>query len=186
MSKIKLTNGFGLSVTPAAAVMWCGLLSRGVWMPIVCAFVHELGHRLALHLTGTSVGRMKIDVLGADIHHGECRTYGAEIAVNTAGACANLLFSAVCLLIKKPELAATNLGLAVFNLIPARPFDGGKAIYALLCRTAGITQADKITNILNKSTAIIFGILSGWLLFYNIGGPLWLVTAAMAAVVFNA
>jgi len=53
MSKIKLTNGFGLSVTPAAAVMWCGLLSRGVWMPIVCAFVHELGHLLHMRATGT-------------------------------------------------------------------------------------------------------------------------------------
>ena len=129
---------------------------------------------------------MKIDVLGADIRHGECRTYGAEIAVNAAGACANLLFSAVCLLLSLPEIAATNLGIALFNLIPARPFDGGKAIYALLCRTAGIDKADKVTNFLNKTIAAVFGIVSGWLLFYEVGGPLWLVTAAMAAVVMFA
>ncbi len=67
-----------------------------------------------------------------------------------------------------PALFAVNVIMAVFNLIPAFPMDGGRILRALLSLKLERTRATQIAANLGQFIAILFVLLG---LFYNI----WLV-----------
>jgi Zn-dependent protease/CBS domain-containing protein len=71
------------------------------------------------------------------------------------------------------QLLWINVGLAVFNLIPAFPMDGGRALRALLAMKLGQERATDIAAVLGKCFAIAIGIFG---LFYN---PLLLLIAVV-------
>jgi stage IV sporulation protein FB len=58
-----------------------------------------------------------------------------------------------------PYLIFTNLGLAVFNLIPAFPMDGGRVLRALLATVMPHTRATSIAVSVGKGLAWILGLL---------------------------
>jgi len=62
------------------------------------------------------------------------------------------------------RLAEVNLFLAVFNMIPAFPMDGGRVLRALLAIRLGHVRATEIAATIGQWTAFGFGFLG---LFYN-------------------
>lgn len=69
-----------------------------------------------------------------------------------------------------PFIFAMNIGLAVFNLLPAFPMDGGRILRALLATWLGKLQATRIAMITGQAIAIgmaVFG-LTGYNYFYII------------------
>jgi Zn-dependent protease/CBS domain-containing protein len=62
------------------------------------------------------------------------------------------------------RLAEVNLFLAVFNMIPAFPMDGGRVLRALLASRLGHVRATEIAATIGQWTAFGFGFLG---LFYN-------------------
>jgi Zn-dependent protease/CBS domain-containing protein len=62
------------------------------------------------------------------------------------------------------QLMWINVGLAVFNLIPAFPMDGGRALRAVLAMRMGTERATNIAASLGRVFAVAIGILG---LFYN-------------------
>jgi Zn-dependent protease len=57
------------------------------------------------------------------------------------------------------EMCLVNLGLGLFNLIPAFPMDGGRVLRALLAGWMGRVRATQIAAGVGRALALCFGIL---------------------------
>jgi CBS domain-containing protein len=69
------------------------------------------------------------------------------------------------------RLFAVNIGLVLFNMLPAFPMDGGRVLRALLAMKLDYTRATSIAATVGKCMAIVFGIVG---LF---GNPMLLIIA---------
>jgi Zn-dependent protease/predicted transcriptional regulator len=83
------------------------------------------------------------------------------------------------------QLLWINVVLAVFNLLPAFPMDGGRALRALLAMKLGRPRATRIASAIGKTLAALFvvvGLAGNWLLVL-IGAFVWIAASQEAAQV---
>lgn len=158
--------------------------------------IHEFGHVLTGRLYGVRTRRVTLWLLGGVAEFESMpRQRGAEAVIAiagpltsfaVAGAFALLVFVtpidslpaafAVFLL-----LAIVNVGLAIFNLIPALPLDGGRVLRSLLALGMTHSKATRITAIVSKSLAlllVVLGIFGGQFWYLLIAGFIWLAVSA--------
>ena len=133
--------------------------------------LHELGHALAARHYGVGTRDITLYPIG-----GVARLQAAhfrpdqEMAVAAAGPAVNFALAGVAWLLA-PSLAGTpllaflvsqflvyNLGLGLFNLVPAFPMDGGRILRAFLSRRYGHVQATATAGTWGQRIAWVFGI----------------------------
>ena len=125
--------------------------------------LHELGHVLALRLTGGRIRGIAPASLGLTLRYGALLSYGRDAAVAFGGPAANLAAAllAMGLAGRLPEapglslFAGVNLMLGVFHLLPARPLDGGGVLRALLARRMEIDRADRIVTRMSRIVGLV-------------------------------
>ena len=83
---------------------------------------------------------------------------GATLQTNAAAGLDNMQFSLI------DRLAAVNLFLALFNMIPAFPMDGGRVLRALLASRFGFVRATEIAAAIGQFVAFALGFIG---LLYN-------------------
>ncbi|MBA2731804.1 MAG: site-2 protease family protein [Acidobacteria bacterium] len=140
-------------------------------------FGHELSHALVGRMEGIEIEEIVLHPFGGltRFKH-EPETPGAEFRIAIAGPAASFLFAVLSFgayqiaLVGGYRMAAAilffigagNLLLAVFNLLPGYPLDGGRVLRALLWRRRGnITEATRIAGLCGifiAVTLIIIGI----------------------------
>ena len=122
---------------------------------------HELAHALVARRNGVEVEGITLWLLGGVARlRGGARTPGAEFRIAGVGPLTSLvlagLFMAAALLARAAGsgglpvavldyLAVINLSLAVFNLVPASPLDGGRLLRALLWWRRGDPWSSAVT-----------------------------------------
>lgn len=99
--------------------------------------LHELGHLAAMSATGERARSVTLGYFGMRI---ECNTgimpRRSEIIIAAAGPAVNLISAILCRMLGFDGAAQTNLGLAVFNLLPVGVLDGGRILSAFVSERA--------------------------------------------------
>lgn len=145
--------------------------------------LHELGHAVVALRLGVGVRAMTLWMLGGYTEMDrEPRTPGGEFLVALAGPVVSLLLGAVGLLgvlVLEPgtvsyELALqatlSNLSVAVFNMLPGLPLDGGSLVRAAVWRIAGNRNTGTVAAGYSGRAVAVLVVLGGLALALGPGG----------------
>jgi stage IV sporulation protein FB len=152
-------GGVRLSVHPlyVAAIALAVWLGHGVEATVILfsLFLHELAHVLIAWLLGVRVEEVALTPFG-----GLARLEGAleqdpqvEAIVALAGPCQSFLLAGLAIFLAGSEFwdqkllrfcFEANANLAFFNLIPALPLDGGRALRGVLAQRWGVRRASQL------------------------------------------
>jgi Zn-dependent protease/CBS domain-containing protein len=167
-----------------------GALTSGVTIValFLCVLLHEFGHSLVAQRLGLEIHSITLLPLGGVSNLESLPEKPAdEVKITLAGPLVNVvlapIFLGVGLLLGATLWVPTdlfmdigsvgqfffylgflNIVLAVFNLIPAFPLDGGRVLRALLATRLGAVRATDISSTIGQVFAAVFfliGLLSG-------------------------
>jgi Zn-dependent protease len=171
-----LAQGQGLARAAEGAVMILAVFA--------CVVLHELGHALTARRFGVRTRDITLLPIGGVARLERIPEKPAqEIAIALAGPAVNVVIAALLLPLVLPVLARIpphalesaalswfptrllfiNLWLAVFNLIPAFPMDGGRVLRAALASRLEYVRATQVAANVGQGIAFLFG-LAGLLL----------------------
>ena len=171
----------------AEAAEWIGFLLA----LFGCVVLHELGHAITARRYGVKTRDITLLPIGGVARLERIPEKPAqEIAVALAGPAVNVVIALVLLAflvwtgvwasVRSPEelqqsftgrLLAYNIFLALFNLIPAFPMDGGRVLRALLAIRLDYVRATQIAAGVGQGIALLFGFFGLW------GNPILLFIA---------
>ena len=169
-------------VAGGADAAWQGLAF--LVLLFACVVAHEFGHIFTARAFGVSTPDVTLLPIGgvARLERIPEEPY-EEFLVAIAGPLVNVAIAVALILIagarvnagdlyavESPHtsmidrLAAVNLFLAVFNMIPAFPMDGGRVLRALLAARMGYVRATEIAAFIGQGFAFALGFIG---LFFN-------------------
>ena len=191
---------FSVRGIPVAA-HWSLLLAVGIFgwragsltVGLVVAFLlfssvllHELGHALVATRLGLPISGIDLNIYGGTAKMSEApRSPREEVVVAIAGPLVSLALAVVGFVGLQvvpgaaPVLgfvAYANLGLFLFNLLPALPMDGGRVLRALLASRFGFIDGTRKAVSVGVALAVLLGI-------YGLWQDTWLVVIAF--VIWN-
>lgn len=156
-----------------------------------CVVLHEFGHVYAARRYGIRTSDVTLLPIGgvASLERMPEKP-SQEIAVALAGPAVNLVIALLLIFLLGAQfdlsqmaqleqaqstltgrIAAANMVLFAFNLIPAFPMDGGRVLRALLATSMGYTRATRVAATIGQGLAVVFGFLG------LMGNPLLVLVA---------
>ena len=130
----------------------------------VFAIMHEISHMLVAILLKMNVYEIELLPIGVNAKYIGKNTYLKELIISLAGPIASLLFAVI---LKNEVFKMMNLSIAIFNLIPIKPFDGGKILENICVIFCGVKIANKVLMILSKVCLNLLLILSIFLVIWG-------------------
>lgn len=145
----------------------------------VCVLLHEFGHSLTAMHYGYRIESITLWLFGGVARFEEMpEDWKQEFTVAVAGPIVSVALGVLSYLafqvvpVEVPTvqfvlayLALTNIALAVFNMLPGFPMDGGRVLRALLARTRPHARATQIAAEVGKLFAVVLAIVG---LFANL------------------
>lgn len=170
-----------ICIHPFCAVLGALYFAAGMLDRAAAAFgavlLHELGHVAAAHRAGVRIARVELFPFGgvARLEGMESLGPAREIGVAAAGPLTSL--GVFCLGLGASHYGyfrsetgqfflTVNLLLAIFNLLPGLPLDGGRILCAWLAGRRGLGAASLLAARLGQCSGLIITVL-------GLLGPLW-------------
>jgi len=152
-----------------------------------CVLIHELAHSLIARRFGTEAKSITLLPIGGVATMEEMpEKPGQEIAISVMGPLINLVIAGLLYLMGGGAIGAAlpnlypasareflagligvNIMLAIFNMIPAFPMDGGRVLRGILAKTTTYVRATSIAVSVGQVLAMLF-------IFYGLFFNLWL------------
>ncbi len=169
-------------VTDGPQAGWAALLF--MVLLFTCVLMHEFGHIFMARVFGVSTPDVTLLPIGgvARLERIPEEPY-QEFLVAIAGPLVNVAIAIALVIIAGANLragdlaavestrvsiidrlAAVNIFLAVFNMIPAFPMDGGRVLRAALASRFGFVRATEIAAVIGQGVAFLLGFVG---LLYN-------------------
>lgn len=154
---------------------------------MVFAIIHEIGHLIAGLVLRFKPEEIRLTPVGLQIQFKvndeeyklkNAKTLNIKKAIIAlAGPLTNLIIATITIIIAKFNMSLknlyifelivySNLLIAMFNLIPIYPMDGGRFVKAVLKIVFGYKRAYKITYLLSKTVLILLTAISSILILY--------------------
>jgi Zn-dependent protease len=210
--KIGRVEGIDLYVHPTFLLLLIpGLVGGGFYglffllAVFGCVVLHELGHALAARRFGIATRDITLYPIGGVARLERMpRAPGAELLIALAGPAVNFVIAATLAALGalfagdlgiasaglfgkfSSDVITANIFLALFNLLPAFPMDGGRVLRALLSGSMGRARATAVAARIGRAMAVIFGVaglLTGQLLLALVAVFVYLVSRAEEAQV---
>lgn len=159
----------------------------------VSLLAHELGHSLVAMGRGIPVDRITFFIFGGMAQTStESRTPGEEFLIAVAGPLTSFLLAALSFTLwylgqaagwnaiavgSAAYIAALNLILGIFNMLPGFPMDGGRVLRAVIWKVTGsLTRATRWASRVGAGMAWLLMAYGVWMVFEGdrMGG-VWLV-----------
>lgn len=163
----------------------------------LCVLLHEYGHALTARRFG--IGTRRITLLpigGVALLESIPKRPVEEIAIAFAGPAVNIVIAVLLYAWLSaglppgagfvPIMLQANLALAIFNLIPAFPMDGGRVLRALIWTRAPIARATWIAAWVGRVIAVgfaIYGVMGRNPIIVLIAAFVWFAAGAEARAV---
>jgi Zn-dependent protease/CBS domain-containing protein len=185
-------TSFYISLVPRASIielLFVGLVNGMI--VLISILIHELSHSILAQRYGLNVSKIDLYLFGgvSKIEE-EPQTPKSEILIAAVGPLSSLLLGIIFLIlfslpISLPSLilvtlfysGISNIGLGIFNLLPAFPIDGGRVLRAILWkRRDNIISATKSASKIGVGFGyglMIYGFFQ--LLSFGFVNGLWLI-----------
>lgn len=184
--------GINLSVHPLFFVLGFFYALKGeIFIFIICtatAVIHELGHSFVASSLGYRLNKITLMPFGAVVSGNiEGLKFSDQIKIAFAGPFINVAISLffIALWWIYPEcyaytdvIVGSNLSMALINLLPIYPLDGGRIVFSCLANKVGYNKAFTICKILGGAfsfllilgftACLIDGIFNFSLLFFSL------------------
>ncbi|WP_193104555.1 site-2 protease family protein [Brachybacterium sp. FME24] len=184
--------GDGGSVSSTGVLLALGI---AVFM-IVSVLIHEAAHALSAHGFGATVDHIALTLWGGHTQYrSESMSAPASVVISLSGPIANLLLaagtSAIASLAEPGSAGAVfwyfcsrlNVALAIFNLLPGLPMDGGRALEALL---GGVLRrpllGTRVTAWFGRGIAVVVVLVPLWWIMRNQGADTFLLLTILWAL----
>ncbi len=135
--------------------------------------LHELGHSWTARRYGITITSITLWIFGGMARMEDLpEDWNVELYVALAGPAMSVLVGAACyaslfvlpaqpiLVVVVGSLAVINVTLAIFNLVPAFPMDGGRVLRALLARSRPYAEATRTAATVGKFMAVLIAVLA--------------------------
>jgi len=157
------------------ALSWGVIFAFGLFASVL---IHEFSHVLSAQSMGVRVKGITLMMLGgvSEMERIPEDRY-AEFKLSIVGPLTSFALAGGLLVLRKQTgsadvaffsywLGSVNLALAIFNLIPAFPLDGGRALRSALAARSGMDHATRVSVKISRTLAWALGLLG--LLSFNV------------------
>lgn len=139
-------------------------------------FLHELGHLAAARTFGMTVPRVELHLLGGETRiEGDSRHPGQELVTAIVGPLVSLLIGLVALWGASGTSGAThavlwsvgfiNVLIAIFNMLPGLPLDGGRVLRALIWAITGSeAKGVRVAGWIGRLAAVALVAVALWMM----------------------
>ena len=179
---IGIVAGVELCISPLFLVsllvcMVAGGILNETLVLFVCVLIHEATHCMVADSMGLKVKRIELLPFGGVAYIEGINSAGPlhEIAIALCGPAVNVLLAMGTVFLREyiglpidlSTFVQINIMLAVFNLLPALPLDGGRCLRALLSIRLGMKKATSVVIVITYIwAAVLFGV-GILLVFFN-------------------